>query len=58
MYEDLRNAIKLLKEYCKTHRCSNCPLYHAVCHKAAATPLGYSLERFDLNVKELEDDES
>lgn len=55
MYEDLRNAIKLLKEYCKSRRCSDCLLYHAACNKA--TPLSYSLERFDENVKELESDD-
>ncbi len=55
MYEDLRKAVKLLKEYCKSHKCYNCPLYHAACN--TATPLGYSLKRFDENVKELENDE-
>lgn len=31
--EKLREAAALLREECKTHNmCSNCPLYHTVCH--------------------------
>lgn len=54
MYEDLRNAIKLLKEYCTSHRCSDCPLKRAVCDRAINAPICYSLERFDDNVEEIE----
>lgn len=58
MYEDLRNAVKLLKEYCINHECIGCPLLRVLCGTPAYGPSAYSLEQFDENVKELEDDES
>lgn len=55
MYEDLRAAVELLKEYCVDHRCCECPLCHVICHvNNAINPCSYSLPRFDLNVEELE----
>ncbi len=58
MFEDLRNAVEVLKEYCSHHNvwCIDCPLYRAVCYITTGSPAAYSLERFDENVKELEDD--
>lgn len=55
MYEDLRNAVKLLKEYCIDHECIGCPLNRVVCQRQF--PCGYPLERFDENVKDLESEE-
>lgn len=57
MYEDLRNAVKLLKEYCINHECVGCPLNHVSCYASCVTPAGYSLDKFDKNVKELEEDD-
>lgn len=54
MYEDLRNAVKLLKEYCSNHECVGCPLNHVSCYASCVIPAGYSLDKFDKNVKELE----
>lgn len=54
MYEDLRNAVEVLKEYCISHPCIDCPLKMAACNLAVDAPIAYSLERFDENVKELE----
>lgn len=56
MYEDLRNAVQLLYSYCITHTCNSCPLYHSACNMTTGCPAAYSLERFDENVKELEDE--
>lgn len=57
MYDDLRNAVQLLYSYCITHTCNDCPLYRAVCHIPTGYPAAYSLEQFDVNVKELESEE-
>lgn len=55
MYNDLRNAVALLKDYCNSHYCRDCPLNHVVCYGISApTPCGYSLDIFDRNVKEIE----
>lgn len=56
MFEDLRNAVKLLQNCCNNHDCVKCPLNNSVCHYYLI-PADYSLERFDENVKELENDE-
>lgn len=58
MYEDIRNAVKLLKEYCINHKCERCLLDLVVCHDDYPFPYEYSLSRFDKNVKKLEDEES
>ncbi len=57
MYEDLRNAVQLLYSYCITHTCNCCPLYRSACYMPTGCPAAYSLERFDENVKELEEDD-
>lgn len=57
MYEDIRNAIEVLKDYCISHLCSDCPMNRAVCRTAIYAPIAYSLECFDENVKELDDDD-
>lgn len=58
MHEDLRNAVKLLKDYCINHTCANCLLDRVVCYDDYPFPYEYSLSRFDHNVKELENDEN
>jgi len=58
MYEDLRAAVELLKEYCINHECVGCPLFRVICHgNNMINPCSYSLPRFDLNVKEIESDD-
>lgn len=56
MYDDLRNAVALLKDYCNSHYCRDCPLNYVVCDDGigATSPCGYSLDIFDRNVKEIE----
>lgn len=59
MYEDLRNAVEVLKNYCTDREfCRDCPLHRVTCHAGYINPNAYSLLRFDLNVKELESEES
>ena len=57
MYNKLRAAIELLKDYCINTLCSECPLNHVLCCTFCSSPSGYSLERFDENVQELESEE-
>ena len=58
MYEDLRAAVELLKEYCVNHECIGCPLHRVICHTGnVINPCSYSLPRFDLNVEEIESDD-
>lgn len=53
MYEDLRNAVELLKNYCADRDdCVGCPLDYAICGNNV-TPAFYSLLRFDNNVKKI-----
>ena len=54
MYEDLRAAVELLKEYCINHECVGCPLHRVICHIGLNNPCSYSLPRFEMNVKEIE----
>lgn len=56
MYEDLRAAVEVLKNYCTEREyCTGCPLNHVVCHNGSINPIGYPLPRFDRNVKELKE---
>ena len=57
MYEDLRAAVALIKDYCNSHYCRDCPLNHVVCSViSVASPCGYSLDIFDRNIKKLENE--
>lgn len=58
MYNDLRNAVKILKDYCTEREfCRDCPLYRVTCYAGYINPNAYSLLRFDLNVKEINENE-
>ena len=61
MYEDLRAAVEVLRDYCTEREyCIDCPLNHVICHNGSINPISYSLSRFDRNVQEMkgEQDES
>lgn len=57
MHENLRKAIKLLKDYCINTPCIDCPLKYVLCRTHVLAPLEYSLDQLDENVQEINENE-